>query len=198
MTRLLLIRHATTDTAGRKLAGRMAGIGLNKEGELEAAALAGRLASVTLQAVYSSPLERARQTAGPIAGTHGLRTLILQDLVELDFGDWTGKDIETLKADPDFQRFNTFRSATRIPGGEWMVAAQARMVTCLQAICDKHPGQTVAVIGHSDLLKAAIAHYAGIPLDLLQRIEIDPASVSILEVFAETVRIKLLNGKGAW
>ncbi|MDQ3278349.1 MAG: histidine phosphatase family protein [Bacteroidota bacterium] len=196
MTKLLLIRHATTAMVGKKIAGRIKGVRLSEEGYAQATHLAERLQKVTIAAVYSSPLERAIETATPIAEQLQLPVTELPELIELDFGEWTGAEIDALKSDRQFQLFNTFRSSTKVPGGEWMSAAQTRMVNCLQQLCSKHPAQTVAVVGHSDLIKAAIAHYAGIHLDLFHRIEISPASLSIVDVFPETARISLLNHTG--
>jgi len=196
MTRLLLIRHATTDMVGKRIAGRLAGVHLNEEGYAQTKQLTERLNGVAIHAIYSSPLERALETAAPIAQQHRLHVSESAELIELDFGEWTGADIEALKSDPQFRLFNTFRSSTKIPQGEWMSAGQARMVSCLQQLCAIHPDQTIAVVGHSDLIKAAIAHYAGISLDLFYRIEISPASVSIVDVFPETARITLLNHLG--
>lgn len=196
MTKLLLIRHALTDAVGQRLSGRTPGVPLNMEGRAQAQKLAERLAAVPLAAIYSSPLERALQTAAPLAQRHQLEPLVSDDFLEIDFGHWTNRSFQELAGEPDFQRFNSFRSHTRIPGGELMLEAQARMVAGLGRLCAQHPGATVAVVSHADMLKAAVAHYAGIPLDLFQRLEISPASVSGLEIFEETARLLFLNDTG--
>ncbi len=183
---------------GKRIAGRLKAVHLNEEGRNQAKHLAERLRAVPIQAIYSSPIERAIETAEPLAQIQQLEVAVHQDLIELDFGEWTGAAIQDLESDHRFQLFNTFRSATQIPSGEWMSSAQVRMVNCLQELCCRHPDQTIAVVSHGDLIKAAVAHYAGIHLDLFQRIEIDPASVSIIEVYPETARIKLLNGTGSF
>ncbi len=192
-TRILLIRHATTDMVGKRLAGRMEGIHLNEEGRRQAESLAKRIAHLPLAAIYSSPLERAVETAEPLAGLLHLPIQKADDLVEIDFGQWTNCAIDDLKDQPQFVLFNSFRSIAQIPGGERMNEAQTRVVNCIQGLVNQHTGETIAIVSHSDLIKAAIAHYAGIPLDLFQRIEIDPASVSIIDMYPETVRIKLVN-----
>ena len=197
MTRLLLIRHATNPTVGKRLTGRMAGVHLNEEGRAQARNLASRLAHLPISAVYSSPLERAVETAEPLAQLLQLPNITCDDFLEIDFGEWSGYTFENLAQQRPFQLFNSFRSCTRIPGGETMLEAQARMVSGLQQLCVQHPQQTVAVVGHADLIKAAVAYYAGIHLDLFQRIEISPASVSIVEVYEETVRVLLLNDTGS-
>ena len=197
MTKFLLIRHALTDSVGQRLSGRTPGVPLNAEGRAQAQALAARLADVPINAIYSSPLERARQTAAPLAQQHQLEPIISDDFLEIDFGHWTNRTFQELAGEPAFQRFNSFRSHTRIPGGELMLEAQARIVAGLGRLCARHPGATVAVVSHADMLKAAVAYYAGIPLDLFQRLEISPASVSILEVFEETARIFTINSTQA-
>jgi probable phosphomutase (TIGR03848 family) len=196
MTKFLLIRHATNHTVGKRLAGRTAGIHLNEEGKAQAQNLAQRLKSIPIKSVYSSPLERAVETAQPIAALHNLETIINEDFLEIEFGQWTNCLFDDIAHDLQFQRFNSFRSCTRIPGGESMLEAQARMITGLERLCIKHPQETVAVIGHADLIKAAVAYYAGIHLDMFHRIEISPASVSIVEIYEETARILLVNDRG--
>lgn len=196
MTRFLLIRHATTDAVGKKFSGRTAGVNLNAEGRQQAQLLAERIAGLPIAAIYSSPLERTMETAVPLATLLNLPTLINESLLELDCGEWTNLAFAELRNTKAFQNFNSYRSGTRIPGGEMMVEAQTRMVTGLQKLVLQHSEETVAVISHSDLIKATIAYYAGIHLDMVQRIEISPASVSIIEIFEETARILLVNHTG--
>src|SRR3954453_15450483 len=126
MTKFLLIRHATTNTVGKKLSGRLAGVHLNEQGLKQAQHLAERLANIPIAAIYSSPLERAIETAEPVAKTHQLETIIQQDFIEIDFGEWTNRSIEELRNQKEFQLFYTFRSVTRIPGGELTLETQAR------------------------------------------------------------------------
>lgn len=196
MTRFLLIRHAMNDAVGKRLAGRMDGVHLNGQGRAQAQELAGRLAGLSITAVYSSPLHRALETAAPLAASLRLETLVDKDLLEIDFGLWTNAAYEDLQKQLRFQRFNTFRSGTAIPGGEFMAEAQLRIVRSLNKLCDKHPGETVAAVSHADMIKAAIAYYAGIHLDMFHRIEISPASVSIVEIGPDTARILLVNHRG--
>lgn len=196
MTRFLLIRHAVTDAVGHHFSGRQPGVPLNAAGLVQAQHLARRLAPVSLAAVYTSPLERTLQTATPIAQAHDLTPINCDDFLELDLGEWTGQPFTALHDDPQFHLFNAFRSNTRVPGGELMLEAQTRIVAGLARLAARHPQATVAVVSHSDLLKAAVAYYAGIPLDLFQRLEISPASVSTLELYPETARLTGLNDTG--
>lgn len=196
MTRFLLIRHATTNAVGKRMTGRMPGVSLNDEGKGQAERLAERLKGLPIAAIYSSPVQRAVETASFVAKTLNLEPRIAEDFLELDLGEWTDASIELLRSDTLFSRFNTFRSNTRIPGGELMVEAQLRMITGLQKLCAKHPEETVAVVGHGDPIKAVVAYYAGIHLDLFHRLEISPASVSVIEVFADTARVLHVNDVG--
>jgi probable phosphoglycerate mutase len=196
MTKFILIRHATNDAVGKRLVGRMEGVQLNEEGKQQAQLLAERLSASRIAAIYSSPLERAVDTATPIAASLQLEIMIEEDLTDLEFGDWTNRTIEDLKDNLQFQRFNSFRSSTRIPGGESMLEAQTRMITTLEKLRTQHRNTTVAVISHADIIKSAIAYYAGIHLDMLLRIEVDPVSVSIIEVTDDTASILLVNHTG--
>lgn len=196
MTKFLLIRHATTDSVGKKLSGRLPGVHLNKEGKEQAQKLAERLAGLPVAAIYSSPLERAVETAEPLANALQLSVNICEDFLEMDFGEWTNRSIEELKDEQKFKLFNSFRSCTRIPGGELMLEAQTRIVSGMQKLSAQHTNETIAIISHSDMIKAAVAYYAGIHLDMFQRIEISPASVSIINVYDETAQIILLNDTG--
>jgi probable phosphoglycerate mutase len=196
MTRFLLIRHATNDTVGKLLAGRMPGVYLNEEGTAQALQLADRLSGLPIAAIYSSPLERAVETAAPLANRLNLKTIINEDFLEMNFGEWTGCTFDELRTKVDFQKFNTFRSCARVPSGESMMEAKARMINGIEKLTAKHDGQTVAIVSHADMIKATIAYYAGIHLDMFHRLEISPASVSIIEVFEETARILLVNCSG--
>lgn len=196
MTRFLLIRHATTDANGRRLSGRRAGVHLDAHGREQALALAERLSGLPVTAIYSSPLERTLETADPIAKLLGIEVATREELLEIEFGEWTDRTFAELDEEPGFRRFNEFRSCSPVPGGEFMLQAQLRMVLGVEKLRALHPGECIAVISHGDMIRGAIAHYAGIPLDLFQRIEISPASVSVLEIGDSTVRILGINHAG--
>ncbi len=175
---LLLIRHATNDWVGERLAGWTPGVHLNDEGQAQAVALARRLADVPLAAIYSSPLERTLETAQPLAQVQGLSVQVREGLGEARYGDWTGRALKELKDEKLWPVVQVYPSGARFPGGESMREVQARMVAELDAIRDAHPDQTVAIVSHSDPIKMAVAHYAGLALDLFQRLTISPASVT--------------------
>jgi probable phosphomutase (TIGR03848 family) len=175
---LLLVRHALNDWVGKRLAGWTPGVHLNDEGRAQAASLAQRLAAVPLTAVYSSPLERTLETAQPLAEAHGLTVEVREALGEVRAGDWTGRDLKELKEEDLWPVVQVYPGGARFPGGESMREVQARMVAQLDTIREAHPGQTVAVVSHSDPIKMVVAYYAGLPLDLFQRLSISPASVT--------------------
>lgn len=185
MTTFLLIRHADTDFVGSRIAGWMTGVHLTQGGRQQAARLAERLSHAGIQAIYSSPLERAMETAAAIACGTGMEIISRAELGEIQFGEWTGLTFEELDRIPAWRRFNSFRGGTRILGGESMLEVQARIVGELERLGTAHPGQIIGVVSHGDVIKAAIAYYAGISLDLLQRLEISPASVSEVRVHAD-------------
>jgi probable phosphomutase (TIGR03848 family) len=197
VTRFLLVRHATNPTVGKLLAGRSPGVHLDSTGLQQAQALAQRLRELPLAAVYASPLERARQTAAPIAQAHGLDVRILEGLHEFDFGSWTGKRFDELSLEPAWKDFNEFRSATRVPGGEVILEVLSRMVASLEPMRREHPNGVVALVSHGDPLRALLTYFLGMPLDLIQRIELAPASVSILDLADYGARVLCLNYLGS-
>jgi probable phosphomutase (TIGR03848 family) len=175
---LLLIRHAVTDWVGERLAGWTPDVHLNEEGRAQAAALARLLAGVPLAAIYSSPLERTLETAQPLAEACSLEVQVREGLGETRCGDWTGRALKELQKDELWPVVQTYPGGFRFPGGESMREIQARMVAELDAIRDAHGGQIVAVVSHADPIRTAAAYYAGLPLDLFQRLAISPASVT--------------------
>ncbi len=177
-TTILLARHGENDFVGHTLAGWMPGVHLNERGWRQAERLAELLGAQPIAAVYSSPLERARETAEPLARRLGLQIETLEAVGEVRMGEWTNRSIVGLHGDPAWQRFNTQRSTARIPGGETMLEVQGRMVEAFEMLRSRHPDQTIAVISHGDPIRALIAYYLGMPLDLMQRLEIETATVN--------------------
>lgn len=136
------------------------------------------------------------ETANPVGVALNRPVQISEAFGELRFGEWTGVDMDRLAGQPQWLRFNSFRSGTAIPGGELMLEVQARTVREVQRLCQRHPGDSVIVVSHGDVIRGVIAHYAGIHLDLFQRFEIAPASLSVLTVEENGARILLLNDTG--
>jgi len=193
MLGLLLSRHALNNWVGERLAGWTPGVHLNDEGRAQASELARQLANVPLAAIYSSPLERALQTAAPLAESQGLVVQPREGLGEAQYGDWTGRVLKELREEEVWPLVQVYPSGVRFPGGESFREVQARMIAEIDAIRDAYPGQTVAVVSHSDPIKLAVAHYAGLPLDLFQRLTISPASVTALAFSHFGPRLICLN-----
>jgi broad specificity phosphatase PhoE len=148
---------------------------------MEARAVAERLSSVALSAVYSSPLERALETAGPIAELHGVSVCPVEGLVETDCGEWTGALIEELSRTDQWRSMQSAPSCARHPGGESMAEVQARMVSAVEALRISHAGRSIAVVSHGDPIRLLLAFHTGLHIDMFQRLAIDPASISELE-----------------
>ena len=141
-------------------------------------------------------MQRAVETAAPIAAALGLAVRIDAAVVELDCGEWTGMSFEALRERPEWQRWNRFRSSAAIPGGESMLAAQARTVAALERLHAEHGGQggaEVVVVSHADIIKAALLHVLGAPLDHMGRLEVGPGSRSVVSWHDETARVLAAN-----
>lgn len=139
-----------------------------------------RLARLKVHAMYVSPVERCRQTAEILSHYVNLPGQVREPLAELDYGQWTRAALADLRREERFKRWNAHRSGTQIPGGEWMLEVQARIVREILELRDKHPGETVVLVSHGDVIKAAAAYVLGTPPDLLLRIEISLASVTVI------------------
>ena len=200
MTTFLLIRHALCDPVGTSIAGRQPGIHLNADGVRQAEHLAERLAGLSLAGLYSSPLERATETARAIGLRHNLEVHPAPGLTEVDFGDWTGRSIAELDQFPAWRWFNQFRSGSRIPGGENMSEVLTRSLRELDRLRQLHPASEalVAVVSHGDVLRMVVTHALGMPTDMLHRLELSPASISLLHIEDYGPRILLLNSTEGW
>ncbi len=184
-TRLILARHAVTAQTGPLLSGRQPGIDLSDEGRRQAEALAARLEPLPVAVVYASPIERTTQTAQAVAARHELGVQTLDGVLEADYGEWTGQKLADLAKTDLWKVVQRSPSRASFPGGESLAAMQARMVAALDAVVLRHPGDLVVVVSHADPIKAAIAQYTGVHLDLFQRIMISPASVTAF-MFTDT------------
>jgi broad specificity phosphatase PhoE len=197
MTTCLLIRHATTDHVGHVLGGWTPGIHLNALGMRQAESLADRLAPLPLAAIYASPLERAQETAARIAQGRGIEVKTAAEAGEVRFGEWTGRSFAELAGDAAWQRWNEMRSTARAPGGESALEAQSRIVGLLERVRAAHAGACVAIVSHADVIKLALAHALGSPIELMRRIEVSPASVSTLALELCDVRVLGMNDVAA-
>ena len=196
-TVICFVRHGTTPTTGRTLPGRAAGLHLSEKGQQEAAAVAERIAMISpVAAVYASPLERARETAEPIAKRLGLRVKIERGLLECEFGDWTGKELKDLSKLPEWQTVQRHPSGFRFPAGESFVELQARLAKAVEQLVARHPGEVVVAVSHADPIKIAIGDALGVPLDLVQRTVISPCSVSAVSYGQNAPVVLTVNSMG--
>ena len=192
MTSIYLIRHGQTEFNRKgKLPGWLPGIQLNEHGRAQAAQVAELLQPTRFEAVYSSPLERAVETASAIASPQGKQVEIREGLGEVRVGRWEGLSLKSLRRRKLWQAIRFAPSLARFPEGESFVEAQTRIVTELERLRSEHKG-AIACVSHADPIKLAIAYYIGLPLDQFQRLTIEPASVSVIAVedhFARLVRM---------
>jgi probable phosphoglycerate mutase len=192
---LYLVRHAAHDRVHDTLCGRMPGVTLGEAGRGQAARVAERLAGENIAAVWSSPLERARETAAPIAQKFGVPVQVSDALTEIDFGAWTGRRFDDLASDVTWASWNRARSATRPPGGESFSAAQARVVSFLKGLAARHPDAGVVAVTHGDLIRAALCAFLNCQsLDDFRLFEIAPASVTTLVMWGDGWKVMGLNG----
>lgn len=195
---LLLVRHGLTDQTGRRLYGRGRGVHLSERGREQALAVARRLVALPVEAVYSSPLERCMETAEPIAAALGLTVRTDDDFVETDIGAWTGKTFAQVRRARLWRRIVAVPSSGRFPAGEALAEVQARAVAALETIAERHPRRPVVVVSHGDPIRLALAHYAGLHMDLFQRLEVIPASVSVVTTGDRGPRLARLNDTGSF
>lgn len=193
----LLIRHAAHVHLDRRLSGRMPGVALSDEGQAQARALGRGLRGERIDRIVCSPLERTRDTASAIAEACGLvAPEPVEALIEIDMGEWTGAAFGTL-AGPEWDAWNRARGTARIPGGETMAEAQGRITGYMRAVAAAQDGAVVALVTHSDMIRAAVADTIGLPLDHLLRFDVAPASVSRLVIGNWGGRLISLNERVA-
>lgn len=184
MPTVLLVRHGQNQYVSKgRLAGRLPGVHLNDKGKEQAQQLAKTLSQVPIKAVYASPLDRTLETATPIAEVHGLEVTPRAGLLEVDFGDWEDKTLKQLRRRRLWKVVQNAPSRMRFPDGESFAEAQLRIANELQALCDLHKPKDVFVcVGHSDMIKLAVAYYTNVPLDQFQRLMVSTASISTLHI----------------
>jgi len=196
MTRLIWVRHAIADVSKGIIAGRGLEIGLSPTGILQARRLGDRLLEENLQAIFSSPQRRARETAEEIARTVGREISVADGLDELDYGEWTGRSFAQLDALPEWRAFNSTRSCTRIPGGEMILEVQARTIRLCERLAGRYPRDAIALVTHADVIRAALAYYLALPIDLSLRLEVSPASRSIVTLDGHCPQVVCINCTG--
>ena len=194
MTRIFLIRHGENEyTRTGRLAGWTRGVALNASGAQQALALAAYLAATPVHFIYSSPLQRALETAQPLAKSKHLRVRVLDALGEVRYGEWQGKSLKELRLRKLWRTVQERPSQMVFPGGEALRAVQTRAVDAVELLAARHAGQTVALFSHGDVIRVTMAHYLGTPLDLFQRIMIGTASISEINISPEHMAVVRAN-----
>jgi broad specificity phosphatase PhoE len=182
MTILLLIRHGENDYVGKRLAGRLPGVHLNERGRLQALALVPVLYRAPIKAIYSSPLERAVETAQPLAQALGLEITMAPGLHEMDSGKFAGRTIKSLARLKAWKNALANPATVSFPGGENFAQAQKRAIDELQAIVAAHPEDVVACFTHADVIRLVSAYYLQLPLEGFHRLSADTASITMIVI----------------
>ena len=183
---VLLLRHGrSTSNTAQTLAGRSSGIDLDDRGREQAGALVARLGSLPIRAIVRSPLLRCERTVEPLAAELGLNPVVDERISEVDYGSWTGRKIAELVKEPLWGVVQQQPSAAVFPGGEGLAAVQARAVAAVRehdrGLAAEYGGDALWIAcTHGDVIKAVLADALGSHLDSFQRINADPASVSVI------------------
>jgi len=195
MPLIFLVRHAENDyTRNNRLAGRLPAVHLNQRGREQAHLLAKYLEKAPLKAIYSSPLERAVETAEPLAQIHQLEVKLHSGLIELDYGDWQGESLKGLHRLRLWRTVQNTPSLMRFPQGETILEAQFRITQTIHEIASQFgENDWVVCVSHADPIKLAMAHFLGMPLDMYQRLNVGLASMSVLHLTQQSVRVLAVN-----
>lgn len=195
MTIIVCVRHGDCEPIGKYIAGRSAGIYLNDNWRQQVTQLAAYFKTFKISGVYSSPLERACETASIICEYIDVKYEVIQELNEINYGDWTGKTFDELSKISLWRDYNNKKGLQRIPGGEMLIEIENRMAYFVEILRKKIDG-IVILVSHADPIKCLIAHYTGMAIDTIDRIEISPASVSVIKVDDFGAQILNVNYKG--
>jgi probable phosphoglycerate mutase len=193
---LLLIRHGHTDAAGKRLMGWAPGVHLNEDGRRQAERLVTRLDGIRIDAIYSSPLERCRETAAPLAKARRRSVHVRRRLIETGYGEWTGRSIAQVRKTKLWRTVERVPSAMRFPGGESLLEVQARAVDEVNRIARDHPRGVVVVVSHADPIRLVIAQVAGADVDHLHRLVVDTGSITAVSLDDAVPRLLKVNDTG--
>jgi probable phosphoglycerate mutase len=194
MAVILLIRHGENDWVGKRLAGRLPDVHLNQKGKAQANELAEILKTIPFKAIYSSPLERAMETAQPLAQLKEMEILVCANLSEINFGDWQGKTIKQLRRLKLWKTVQNNPSQMQFPNGESFTNAQTRLVECITQITEKHEAtDLIACFSHSDSIRLLVTYFLNMPLDSFQRININTTSISAVALMKDHISVPFIN-----
>jgi probable phosphomutase (TIGR03848 family) len=196
---VFLVRHGQTPTTGKVLPGQAPGLHLSDKGRAQAEAAAERLAELSPapSALYASPMERARETAAPIARALGLRVRTHRGLLDSAVGDWEGESLRVLAKKREWGSLQSWPTGFRFPRGESFAELQARVLDAVLSLAAEHQGERIVCVSHADPIQLVIGSIAGMPLDLFQRLTVSPASVSAVFVGAGRPTVLCVNSTGS-
>jgi broad specificity phosphatase PhoE len=190
---LFLIRHGVNDFTAKRLVGRKPGVHLNEKGQEQACLVAESLKSVPFQMVYSSPLERAVETAEPLIQILGEKIIILDSLAELDFGDWTGKSLRSLRKLPEWNLLMT-DPGWGFPGGESLLEVRKRVRQMVAEVTSKAGKKDrIAIFTHGDVIRLSVEYLLGMEMGGFHHLHVDTASLTIIEYRDGKSRLLGLN-----
>jgi probable phosphoglycerate mutase len=192
-TTVFLVRHAAHELIGRVLCGRMPGVRLGAEGRRQAERVAERLAREAVAALYTSPLERASETAAPIAERLGLQPETSEAITDVDYGEWSGMSFEALDSDPRWATWNAAKSTYRPPGGETVLDVQRRAIGQVERVVEAYPEGGAVLVSHCDVIKAVLAYFLGLAIESISRFEISPASISTVIIGRWGAKVHSVN-----
>lgn len=189
---IYLLRHGhSTANAKSILAGRDASVSLSPRGIEQAQAVMHELGERKFAKIYSSPMPRCLETLRPLAGKSKLKIEKDDGLIEMEYGDWSGKKLLALSRKKMWSEIQARPSLVRFPNGESFLEMQGRALESVKSLAI--PGAEILVCSHGDVIKAIIAGLVGLHLDNFQRLTIDPASITVIDLFAESAQIRLMN-----
>lgn len=194
MAVIFLIRHGETDYLGKRLAGRLPGIPLNEKGRLQAQQLAAKIGHLPFKHLYSSPIQRTLETAGPLAAKADLPVEVLPGLIEVDYGDWEGQTGEQIRSSGLWPMVHSTPSQVRFNGGESFIEVQERVVAAVEsAAAGLERNELAACFSHADVIALAAAHYLNMPLDDFLRLNISTTSITILQLGQPQIKVPYVN-----
>lgn len=179
--KLVLVRHAVTAETGTKLSGRLPGIPLSPEGIDAAWAVAASLANMELAAVYTSPIQRCRETAQILAAPHQEKPRSLQGIVEVEYGAWSGRSLRSLYRLRLWKGLMADPAGFRFPQGETLEEVRARAVRTMRRLLRAHTDETVLVVSHGDVIRSLAAHALTGSVDIIHRLHVSPLGITVLE-----------------
>jgi probable phosphoglycerate mutase len=189
---IYLLRHGhSTANAKSILAGRDASVSLSPRGVEQAQAVMHDLGERKFAKIYSSPMPRCLETLRPLAGKSKLTIEKDAGLIEMEYGDWSGKKLLALSRKKMWSEIQARPSLVRFPNGESFLEMQGRALESVKSLAI--PGAEILVCSHGDVIKAIVAGLVGLHLDNFQRLTIDPASITVIDLFADSAQIRLMN-----